>query len=46
VKAAELAKLNELCAVREMALIADEVFLDFPLGPEKTGQLLPATMQF
>jgi len=35
VKAAELAKLNELCAAREMALIADEVFLDFPLGREK-----------
>jgi alanine-synthesizing transaminase len=35
VKAAELARLNELCAAREMALIADEVFLDFPLGPEK-----------
>src|SRR5467141_1397727 len=35
VKAAELAKLNELCAAREIALIADEVFLDFPLGREK-----------
>src|SRR5258707_4390687 len=35
VKVAELARLNELCAAREMALIADEVFLDFPLGPEK-----------
>jgi alanine-synthesizing transaminase len=35
VKAAEISKLNELCATREMALIADEVFLDFPLGPEK-----------
>src|SRR5258708_11001589 len=35
VKTAELAKLSELCAAREMALIADEVFLDFPLGPEK-----------
>jgi alanine-synthesizing transaminase len=34
-KAAELARLNELCAAREMALIADEVFLDFPLGQEK-----------
>src|SRR6266403_3580329 len=32
VKASELARLNELCAVREMALIADEVFLDFALG--------------
>ena len=32
VKAKELAKLNELCAERGMALIADEVFLDFALG--------------
>jgi len=32
VKEKELAKLNELCAARGMALIADEVFLDFALG--------------
>jgi alanine-synthesizing transaminase len=32
IKKKELAKLNELCAAREMALIADEVFLDFALG--------------
>ena len=32
VKEKELAKLNELCAAREMALIADEVFLDFALS--------------
>jgi aspartate/methionine/tyrosine aminotransferase len=31
VKVNELAKLSELCAAREMALIADEVFLDFSL---------------
>jgi alanine-synthesizing transaminase len=31
----ELAKLNELCAARDMALIADEVFLDFALGDTK-----------
>ena len=31
VKEKELAKLNELCAARGMALIADEVFLDFAL---------------
>jgi alanine-synthesizing transaminase len=31
----ELAKLNEICAAREMAIIADEVFLDFSLGEEK-----------
>jgi alanine-synthesizing transaminase len=27
----EMARLNEICAAREMAVIADEVFLDFPL---------------
>jgi alanine-synthesizing transaminase len=32
VKEKELAKLNELCSARGMALIADEVFLDFALG--------------
>src|SRR5216683_1057441 len=32
----ELAKLNEFCAARGMALIADEVFLDFALGDAKT----------
>jgi alanine-synthesizing transaminase len=32
VKEKELAKLNELCAARGMALIADEVFLDFGLS--------------
>jgi aspartate/methionine/tyrosine aminotransferase len=32
VKEKELAKLNELCAARDMALIADEVFLDFALS--------------
>jgi alanine-synthesizing transaminase len=31
VKERELAKLNELCSARGMALIADEVFLDFAL---------------
>jgi alanine-synthesizing transaminase len=30
-KPAEMRKLNELCAAREIALIADEVFLDFEL---------------
>jgi aspartate/methionine/tyrosine aminotransferase len=35
VKAGELAKLNEICAVRDLALIADEVFLDFSLGGDK-----------
>ena len=32
IKEKELAKLNELCAARGMALIEDEVFLDFALG--------------
>ncbi len=34
VKAGELVRLNEICAQREMALIADEVFLDFALGSQ------------
>jgi alanine-synthesizing transaminase len=29
---ADIARLNEICAAHEMALIADEVFLDFGLG--------------
>jgi alanine-synthesizing transaminase len=31
VKAEEMRKLNEICAMREIAIIADEVFLDFAL---------------
>jgi len=34
-KGAELKALNTLCATRELAIIADEVFLDFTLGPVK-----------
>jgi len=30
-KQAEMAKLNSICSAREMAIIADEVFLDFSL---------------
>src|SRR6266700_799580 len=30
-KPAEMAKLNSICSAREMAIIADEVFLDFSL---------------
>jgi aspartate/methionine/tyrosine aminotransferase len=30
-KSAEIAKLNSICSAREIALIADEVFLDFAL---------------
>ncbi|OLC99499.1 MAG: pyridoxal phosphate-dependent aminotransferase [Acidobacteria bacterium] len=32
VKRAEMEKLNALCTSRELAIIADEVFLDFSLG--------------
>jgi aspartate/methionine/tyrosine aminotransferase len=31
-KPQELSRLNDICAARQMALIADEVFLDFSLG--------------
>jgi aspartate/methionine/tyrosine aminotransferase len=31
VKAKELVELNEICAENELAIIADEVFLDYPL---------------
>lgn len=34
-KRAEAQKLNAICAERELALIADEVFLDFCLGAER-----------
>jgi len=33
-KAAEMARLNAICAARKLAIIADEVFLDFNLGVE------------
>ena len=33
-KTDEIARLNDICGPREMALIADEVFLDFGLGEE------------
>jgi alanine-synthesizing transaminase len=36
VKPKELAQLNEICATRGIALIADEVFLDFFLGKHKS----------
>jgi alanine-synthesizing transaminase len=35
VKAQELKRLNEVCASHGLAIIADEVFLDFALGEEK-----------
>jgi alanine-synthesizing transaminase len=34
VKAQELARLNAICSQHEMALIVDEVFLDFALGSQ------------
>lgn len=34
VKAAEVERLNRICAARDLALIADEVFLDFGLTEE------------
>lgn len=35
--AADVAKLNEICAAREMALIVDEVFLDFGLSGKRAA---------
>jgi aspartate/methionine/tyrosine aminotransferase len=34
-KAREVERLNEICAAHQLALIADEVFLDFSLGDER-----------
>ena len=34
-KSAEMAMLNSICSAREMAIIADEVFLDFALDGER-----------
>lgn len=34
-KPSEVAKLNEICSSRQMAIIADEVFLDFALGENR-----------
>ena len=31
-KAHEMAQLNEICSARDMAIVADEVFLDYSLG--------------
>src|SRR5713101_7097572 len=36
-KRAEIAKLNSICSAREMAIIADEVFLDFALEEKRPG---------
>ena len=34
-KAHELEKLNEICSARNLAIIADEVFLDFALHADQ-----------
>ena len=39
IKPAETARLNAICAKHQMAIIADEVFLDFPLGAERPASL-------
>jgi aspartate/methionine/tyrosine aminotransferase len=36
-KLQEAARLNEICAARGLAIIADEVFLDFALGKERAA---------
>jgi alanine-synthesizing transaminase len=38
-KREEIARLNEICAARQMAVIADEVFLDFSLASERPQSL-------
>ncbi|HWZ42767.1 MAG TPA: pyridoxal phosphate-dependent aminotransferase [Candidatus Saccharimonadales bacterium] len=40
-KASELAALNRICQSHDLALIADEVFLDFPLGNDTGGREKP-----
>src|SRR6267154_4316584 len=37
VKSAEIAKLNSICSARELAIIADEVFLDFALDGSRAA---------
>jgi aspartate/methionine/tyrosine aminotransferase len=43
VKQEELAALNQLCAERQMALIADEVFLDFSLRHDRPASFTANT---
>jgi alanine-synthesizing transaminase len=40
VKTAEMARLNSICAAREIAIIADEVFLDFSLGEDQPASFV------
>lgn len=44
-KRAEMEKLNEICAARGLAIIADEVFLDFaaPAAPNVAPGFIPAS---
>jgi len=48
VKPRETAELAEICAAREMAIVADEVFLDYTSGatPAQTFALHDATLTF
>jgi alanine-synthesizing transaminase len=48
VKVHEAAELAEICAAREMAIVADEVFLDYTDGPEpaRTFALHDAALTF
>jgi len=47
VKAHEATELAEICAAREMAIVADEVFLDYNSGaPAQTFALSDATLTF
>lgn len=39
-KNAEMARLNSICSAREMAIIVDEVFLDFALGEERQASFV------
>ncbi len=48
VKPREAAELAQICSAREMAIVADEVFLDYPAGPEpaRTFALQDAALTF
>jgi alanine-synthesizing transaminase len=48
VKAEEMRKLNDICAACEIAIIADEVFLDFALGNRQLATFAanPAALTF
>jgi len=43
VKHAEIAKLNSICSAQEMAIIADEVFLDFALDGSRAASFATNT---